>query len=279
MFTLQRWWDRNSLKVGLVALAIATAWVIRQTNGSAVYELYRLITLPMQSVSTSAPDALTNARIVELQERVIELESQNQSLREFVEGANAPERANAEAVLAPIIGRSADHWWQLLLLGRGTEDGIQRGDVVTAPGGLVGRIISVTPNTSQVLLISDPSSRVGITISRSRNMGYMRGQSANRAVIKFFDKVPDVRRGDVVSTSSLSQLFPEGIPIGRIESVNFNKSPAPEAIIELTAPINSLEWVRVEPNPKAAFLDSLNLDADAAVPPAAAPRESDREDR
>jgi rod shape-determining protein MreC len=79
-------------------------------------------------------------------------------------------------------------------------------------------------------------------------MGYIRGQSTNRAVMEFFDKVPDVRRGDVVATSSLSQLFPAGLPVGRVESVDLNKSPAPEAVIELSAPVSFLEWAIIYPH-------------------------------
>ena len=78
-------------------------------------------------------------------------------------------------------------------------------------------------------------------------MGFMRGQGSNRAVLQFFDKVPDVRKGDAVSTSPVSELFPPGLPLGRVESVNLDKSPAPEAIIELTAPVGYLEWVMVYP--------------------------------
>ncbi|MBD0346391.1 MAG: rod shape-determining protein MreC, partial [Coleofasciculus sp. Co-bin14] len=99
----------------------------------------------------------------------------------------------------------------------------------------------------RVLLISDSTSRVGAVVSRSRSMGFMRGQGSNRAILQFFDKVPDVRRGDVVATSSVSQLFPSGLPLGRVESVNLDKSPAPEAVIELTAPVSYLEWVAVYP--------------------------------
>jgi rod shape-determining protein MreC len=88
-------------------------------------------------------------------------------------------------------------------------------------------------------------------------MGYLRGQAQNRAVMEFFDKVPDVRPGDVVSTSSFSQLFPAGLPVGRVESVDLRKSPAPEAVIELSAPISYLEWVIVAPNPRSA--DELSI--------------------
>jgi rod shape-determining protein MreC len=80
-------------------------------------------------------------------------------------------------------------------------------------------------------------------------MGFLRG-SDSHAVMQFFDKVPDVRRGDVVATSPYSQMFPSGLPVGRVESVNLSKSPAPEAVISLSAPIPYLEWVVVYPKTK-----------------------------
>ncbi len=56
--------------------------------------------------------------------------------------------------------------------------------------------------------------------------------------------------GDVVITSSYSQIVPEGLAVGKIVSVDMNKAPSPEAIIEFFAPIYSLEWVIIYPNQK-----------------------------
>ncbi len=251
MFTPRRWWDRHGLQTVLVGLALGAAWFIRQTQGAVVLEMYRWAVHPFQPTPT-LEERLINARTAELQERLTELESQNQRLQDLV-GYVAP--ANRKGVVAAVIGRSADHWWQQLTIDRGSNDGIQIGAIVTGVGGVVGRVISVTPNTSRVLLLSDPTSQVGVTVSRSRYTGYMRGQAGNRVVMEFFDKVPDVRPGDAVSTSSFSQLFPPGLPIGRIESINLSKSPAPEAVIELSAPISHLEWVNVSSNQKATHKD------------------------
>jgi len=157
------------------------------------------------------------------------------------ESANNLERA----IVAPVIGRSADQWWQQITLGRGTSTGIKVGDIVTAPGGLVGKISSVTPNTSRVLLISDRTSQLGVTVSRSRHTGFLRGLSESQAVMQFFDKVPDVKRGDAIVTSTYSQIYPAGLPVGKIESIDLNKSPAPEAIVSFSAPIPHLEWAVV----------------------------------
>jgi rod shape-determining protein MreC len=83
-------------------------------------------------------------------------------------------------------------------------------------------------------------------------MGFMRGKGGNQAVMEFFDNVPNVKPGDVVSTSSFSQLFPAGLPVGKVVSVDMNKTPAPEAVVEFSAPMNSLEWALVYPHSKQA---------------------------
>ena len=243
MFILRRWWDRHGVAVILGGLTLSAAWLVRQTQGAALLEAYQLITRPFQLGSTQE-ERLTDARVLELQQRLVELETQNQKLKELLNYAKTQKQ---KGTVAPIVGRSADHWWQQVTLGRGSQDGIKKDFIAMGPGGLVGRVVSVTPNSSRVLLLSDATSRVGATVSRSRSMGFMRGQGSNRAVLQFFDKVPDVRRGDVVSTSPVSQLFPPGLPLGRVESVNLDKSPAPEAVIELTAPVSYLEWVIVYP--------------------------------
>jgi rod shape-determining protein MreC len=243
MFILRRWWDRHGVAIVLGGLTLSAAWLVRQTQGAALYEAYQLMTRPFQ-VGPTKEERLTDARVMELQERLVELESKNQKLKELLDYSKTHKK---QGIVAPLVGRSADHWWQQVTLGRGSKDGIKAGFIVMAPGGLVGRIVSVTPNSSRVLLISDATSRVGAVVSRSRSMGFIRGQGSNRAVLQFFDKVPDVRRGDVVSTSPVSQIFPPGLPLGRVESVNLDKSPAPEAVIELTAPVSYLEWVIVYP--------------------------------
>lgn len=267
MYTLRRWWDRHAVRIGLVSLALTSAWIIRQTQGAAISEVYRLIARPFQP-SPVEENILENARTQELQQRLIELESQNQRLKELLDyAASQPDGS----ITAPIIGRSADHWWQQIILGRGSRDGVEVGYIVSATGGIVGRVVQVTPSTSRVLLISDPTSQIGVTVSRSRHMGYMRGQSEDRAVMEFFDKVPDVRAGDVVSTSSFSQLFPAGLPVGRVESVNLSKSPAPEAVIELSAPISHLEWVVVSPSSRQADVEMMEQSASDSAPRGDAP--------
>ncbi len=243
MVVLRRWLNRHGLQVGLLGVTIGIAWVVRQTQGVAIFEAYQAMARPFQTKPTQQ-QILTNARVQELQGQLVELESQKQKLQELL---GYVEAKIPEGVVAPVIGHGADHWWQQITVGRGTKDGIQVGFMATAPGGLVGRVTEVTDHTSRVLLLSDPSHRVGAMVSRSRNMGYLRGQSSNQAVLQFFERAPNIRRGDTVVTSSYSQFYPAGVMVGQIESIDFNKSPAPEAVVQLAVPITYLEWVVLQP--------------------------------
>jgi rod shape-determining protein MreC len=243
MFALRRWWTRHALKAGMVTLAVSSAWLLRASNGAVVYEAYHWVTRPLQP-AMSREQQFENSYILELQQRIVELENQNRALQDL----SAYETGlTGEGVRATVIGRAADHWWQHVILNRGSRSGVAAGHVVTGPGGLVGRVVTVSPSTARVLLISDPTSRVGARVSRSRSMGVVRGQSNNQVVMEFFEKVPDVKAGDVIVTSSYSRLFPRDIPIGRIESIDLTKSPAPEAVLQLSSPLAILEWAVVHP--------------------------------
>lgn len=243
MFALRRWWTRHALKAGMVTLAISSAWLMRANEGAVIYETYHWLTRPLQP-GMSREQQFENSYILELQQRIVELENQNRSLQTL----NDYEAATLlDGVRATVIGRGADHWWQHALLNRGSRDNVAAGHVVTGPGGLIGRVVAISPSTARVLLISDPTSRVGAKVSRSRAMGVVRGQSNNRVVMEFFEKLPDVKAGDVIVTSSYSRLFPRDIPIGRIESIDLTKSPAPEAVIQLSSPLSILEWAIIHP--------------------------------
>src|SRR4028119_7355 len=166
MFILRRWWDRHGIAIVLGGVTLSAAWLIRQTQGAALFETYQLMTRPFQ-LGPTPEERLTDARVRELQQRLVELESQNEKLKELL---NYAKTQKVQGTPAPIVGRSADHWWQQVTLGRGSQNGIKVGYLVMGAGGLVGRVVSVTPNSSRVLLISDATSRVGAAISRSRSM-------------------------------------------------------------------------------------------------------------
>ncbi|MCA2588369.1 MAG: rod shape-determining protein MreC [Pseudanabaena sp.] len=243
MDSIRSWWERYSFQTAIVTVGIGLAWVIRQTQGVVIMETYQFLSKPFQP-SVSKQELLQDAQVRELKYRLTELESQNQRMKELLKVTASSTDAG---VWATVIGRGADSWWNQILIGKGSNDGIRAGAVVVAPGGLVGRVTHVSPNSSQILLVSDPNSQVGVIVSRSRFSGMLKGQSQNTAILEFFERDPDVKVGDIVHTSQFSTLFPENVPVGRIKSINLDKQPSPEAIVEFSSPLGLLEYVRVYP--------------------------------
>jgi rod shape-determining protein MreC len=260
MFTARRWWDRKGLQIGLLALIVGSAWTLRQTQGVLLLEVYQGISRPLQMLQSgpTPEERLRNARILELQTRIVDLESQNQKLQNLL-GYVEKEPLAIRPIPARVVGRSADHWWQQVTLNRGTNAGIQEGFVVKADGGLVGLVESTTPNTSRVLLVSDLKSQVGVTVSRTSAKGVLRGDASAEAVLEFYEKVPNVKVGDLVSTSTYSQKFPSGLAVGRVKSLDLKKLPASVAKVELFPPIRSLDWVTVYPKPENLEAQPPNL--------------------
>ncbi|MGD1919687.1 MAG: rod shape-determining protein MreC [Pleurocapsa sp.] len=241
---MSRWWDKYGSRILLLLVATLVAFAIKLTQASAFSEAYYFVVRPFQSQKQLVlEDRLTNARILELEQQVIELEQQNQQLKQLL---NYAETIGEETVTAPVIGRSRDRWWNRVTLGKGSKDGIKKGYIVMGIGGVVGRVTHTTPHTSKVLLVSDTTSRVGATVSRNRQLGYVRGKDSSTAVMKFFNQVADIKPGDEIATSNLSKLYHPGLPIGKVKSHQITKNDTSEIEIELTAPIDVLEWVNVQ---------------------------------
>lgn len=242
---MSRWWDRYGFKAILTVIALTIALWVKQTQGALLSEAYAFVVSPFQSQAQfTLEDRLTNARILELEQNITELKQQNRQLKQLLDYTEAqPEKT----IAAPVIARSRDRWWNRVTLGKGSEDGVKPGYVVVGIGGLVGRVTHVTPHTSKVLLISDSTSRVGAILGSDRKFGYIKGKGSSTATMHFFDRVTDIKPGDEIATSSLSKLYPPGLPLGRVKSAQKQEGIGIEVEVELSAPIDVLEWVVIQP--------------------------------
>jgi rod shape-determining protein MreC len=242
MMTFRRWWDKNGMKAIGAGVILAIAGVAIPSQSGTIFEIYHNLSQPFNT-SIGRGDRLNSAQISQLRSEIDELKRQNHQLKQLLGDKALP----SQGVLAPVVLRSADNWWQQVTVGKGSADGVEVGSIAMGIGGVVGRVTHTTPHTSRILLASDPSSRIGVLIANSRSMGSIRGARGNRAILQFFDKRPTVKVGDTVMTSVLSQLFPPGLPVGKVVEINLNKAPAPEAIVELSAPFADLEWIAIHP--------------------------------
>lgn len=246
-----RWWQKYGIQIFWGLISLILTWFIYSHQGFLFNELlYRLSPPWLSSPSFDRQALYEQKTIQELSNKIEALERENQKLKNITK---YQEKSSAQLIPARVIGRSPDAWWQIITIDVGSNDGVKKNQAVMSVGGLVGKILEVTNNTSRVLLISDYNSRVGAFLPRTGYQGFVKGQSTPIGLMEFYAKVADVKVGDVVTTSNLSSIFPPDIPIGKIVAIDPNKSPAPEAEVEFTAPVDFLDWVLVDLSSKSIF--------------------------
>lgn len=119
-----------------------------------------------------------------------------------------------------VIARDGGGWVRALTVNRGRADGIARLTPVVVPEGLVGRVIRVGAVASVVQLLNDPVSSVGALVQRTRTEGLVEGDAGGHLRLKFMARDGGgVAPGDVIVTSGAGEVFPRGVPIGRVISV------------------------------------------------------------
>lgn len=176
-----------------------------------------------------------------------DVEAENQKLRELLE-LKESYSTGWVTVAAEVSGREADNWYEKLTLNKGSKDGIAEGMAVVDQNGLVGKIVNVTSNTSQVLLIIDSSGSLGGMMQKSSIQGVLQGIGGGKGLINM-TKLPynaDIQLNDVVVTSGVGGVFPAGLLVGTVVKVNTSADGlSKEAIIEPYADFNDIQFVLV----------------------------------
>jgi rod shape-determining protein MreC len=159
-------------------------------------------------------------RIATLEERTVRLEEaeqENQRLRELL---TFRERLAGEVLPAAIVGRDATGLARTLTIDRGERDGVVKGAAVLSPAGIVGQVFLVGATAARVLLITDHNSGVDAIVQRTRARGIVEGAVTEGCGLKFVKRTEDLQAGDVVVTAGVDGIFPRGLPIGQLTSVD-----------------------------------------------------------
>jgi len=160
------------------------------------------------------------SRIEALEEQTVrleEVEQENARLRDLLA---FKERLAGEVLAAAVIGRDATGLARTLTISRGERDGIAKGAAVLAPAGIVGQVFLVSGHAARVLLITDHNSGVDAVVQRTRARGIVEGTVGEGCGLKFVKRTEDLQAGDVVVTSGVDGIFPRGLPIGQLTSVD-----------------------------------------------------------
>jgi rod shape-determining protein MreC len=130
-------------------------------------------------------------------------------------------------VTARVIARSATVWYSTLKIDKGSDDGLRENQPVIAAGGLIGKLTSVTGGTAEVRLITDGQSGVSAQVFPEGVTGVVRPEVGNPEdlLLEHVESGRRVTENTLVVTSGFTSsrtesLFPRGIPIGKVGSVN-----------------------------------------------------------
>jgi rod shape-determining protein MreC len=175
-----------------------------------------------------------------------ELQVENADLRKLL---SMKERTDTGALIpVSVIARDDTPYVQAITIDHGGNDGVRQDAVVITHKGLVGRVERVNPTSSKVRLINDLNSSVSVRLqTESRTTGVLRGQSqGNLMVIAYIPQTDVVQPTDVVLTSGLGEVYPEGLVVGKVARVERKDAdPFQAAVIEPAVEMDKLERLYV----------------------------------
>ena len=121
---------------------------------------------------------------------------------------------------AEIVNIQLSSLRQHLLLDRGASNGVFRGQAVLDDKGLIGQTTHVGPWSADVILVTDPAHAVPVLIERTglRTIAVGTGDAASLA-LPYLPANADIRVGDLLVTSGLGGVFPQGYPVARVTEV------------------------------------------------------------
>lgn len=204
---------------------------VRKTIGAAVYPLRVIVDAPVsvwswiEETTTGRNDLLlelsrlnaerliTQARL----QRFTALEAENARLRAMLDATSrVPDRVQ----VAEIMSVSSNPFRHVLVIDKGTRNGVFDGQAMIDADGVLGQIIEAGLLASQGVLISDPDHALPVQVNRSglRTIAVGTGEYG-RLDLPFLPNNADIEEGDLLVTSGLGGTFPPGYPVGVVDSV------------------------------------------------------------
>lgn len=198
---------------------------------SETKDLYKKYTKLKEKVEKTN---LYYAQIEELQKEVTELKSAlelNSTLSEY------------SYINATVVNRNVGYWYNTFVIDKGSKNGVKEGDAVITNKGLIGKIINISNFSSTVkLLTSDEiSNKISIKISSSddKHYGLLIGYDVNNNTYKIegITNSNEIKKGDMVTTTGLTDYFPSGILIGHVSKIVKDEYDL-NSIIEVTPSVD-----------------------------------------
>jgi len=121
---------------------------------------------------------------------------------------------------ARVIGKNTEQWSNTVVIDKGLSDGVKKDMIAITDKGLVGKISEASQSHAYLLLMVDINFSAAARIQDTRTEGVVSGTGFRKCQLKYIPFEEKVKKGDVIITSGLDMLFPQGIPIGYVSNVN-----------------------------------------------------------
>ncbi len=216
------------------------------TGAAIVDETQYLINLREQNIALRAE----NARLIQWHTAARNLAAENEKLRGLL--AFVPEQSS-QFISARVIADSGGTFVRSMLVNAGQRDGVVKGQAVVVGEGLIGRIVETGNRVSRILLIDDLNSRIPVVVGRDRERAVLAGDNSRRPKLMYLPSNAQVQKGARIMTSGQGGVFPPGIPVGVVASIDANGVRA-----ESFVATSDLEYVRIVDYGLTGVLDSEN---------------------
>ena len=226
---------------------------------------------PLQSASSKATGATsgffqqmwnfrrTAKENEQLKERLTQIETELHTTRQAAAETerlrallNLNEKTDIKSVPARVIARDPSVWFNTITINRGSSSGVQVNMPVVTAGGIVGRVITVSPWASQVMLITDEKAGAGAVVGQlgeSGALGSVRGRAdlgVGLIEMRYVSGLEKVEVNDYVMTTGQDGIYPPGLNVGRVVEVkNGTATQAHQILIQPGAQLDHLEEVAV----------------------------------
>lgn len=162
-----------------------------------------------------------NMRLAETQAELnllTEAKAENARLKELL---GVVEASSGPVVMARVIGLNASPQFQSFRINRGEDDGVRVNMPVVTAKGVVGHVVRAVGGSADVLVMTDPQSKVAALVQRTRVRGSAVGAGdGSKMLLDFVRREEDIADGDVVVTAGTDDIFPHGLVLGTIRSVS-----------------------------------------------------------
>jgi rod shape-determining protein MreC len=146
-----------------------------------------------------------------------DLEAENNRLHALMDSS---QKVSARVMVAELLDVDMEPFSRKLVLNKGSRHGVYAGQPVIDAEGIMGQVIHVGPVTSTVILITDPSHAIPVSVNRNGLRAIAIGSGApDQLELQYMPNNTDIQAGDLLVSSGLGRRFPAGYPVGKIESV------------------------------------------------------------